>query len=323
MTKCDWSRALVLAIVLRAAVPSVAHAQSENQAAARVLFEEGRQLLKAGQYTAACPKLEAASRLYSSAGILLNLGDCYENIGRTASAWTEFGEAASVARRTNRPDDADEALRRQKALDPVLARVVIRVPHPVPGLKLERGGGVLAVAAWGAPLPVDPGSVEIRAEAPGYQPWSTSVVATAKQTLTVEVPALGALAAAPAVPPPPSPSVQVPAKDSPPAPPADRSHVLVGWLIGGGVAVGLGGGALMWVESRRTVDARTRHDPAAYDAAKTPWAIGLASAIGGGAAAATGAYLLMSSYGDERTAGVRAYAWVGASVAGVQLATRW
>lgn len=80
----------------------VARAQAQDQAAARALFEDGRRLLQNGKYEEACRRLEAASKLYASPGILLNLGDCYEKLGRSASAWTEFGEAAAVAARAQR-----------------------------------------------------------------------------------------------------------------------------------------------------------------------------------------------------------------------------
>src|SRR5262249_13453831 len=119
MTKCEGrSRTIAAAcLVAVSAIATGARAQSEDQAAARVLFDEGRRLLKAGQYADACPKLEAAKQLHISAGILLNLADCYEKLGRTASAWTQFGEAAAVAKRTNRGEDAQEARRRQAVLE--------------------------------------------------------------------------------------------------------------------------------------------------------------------------------------------------------------
>ena len=89
--------------------------------------------MKAGHYPEACPKLEAARKLYTSAGIFLNLADCHEKIGRVASAWTEFGEAAAVAKRTNRDDDAEEATRRQAALEPSLPRLTLRGGARGPG----------------------------------------------------------------------------------------------------------------------------------------------------------------------------------------------
>ena len=92
MTRCDPRRiplaaALVCAAAIVARAPA-ARAQAEDQAAARALFAEGRALMKASKYAEACPKLEAARKLFTSAGILLNLADCHEKIGRAASAWT-------------------------------------------------------------------------------------------------------------------------------------------------------------------------------------------------------------------------------------------
>src|SRR5262249_40173175 len=117
MTKCRrWPRthaaAARLSIALAAlAYAGTANAQAENEANARSLFNEAKKLMKGGQYADACPKLEAAARLYSSAGILLNLGDCYEKIGRTASAWAKFNDAQSVAGRTARGTEKEEASR--------------------------------------------------------------------------------------------------------------------------------------------------------------------------------------------------------------------
>src|SRR6202040_697588 len=110
---------------------------------ARALFNEARELMKAGQYDEACPKLEAATRLHEGSGLLLNLGDCYEHVGRTASAWTEFGEAASAAERQGRAVDQAEAQKRQAAIEPKLSRLAIRVNKEAPGLVVKRDGSAL------------------------------------------------------------------------------------------------------------------------------------------------------------------------------------
>jgi len=176
-----------------------AHAQAEDQAAARALFEEGRRLLREENYEAGCPKFEAARKLYPSAGTLLNLGDCYEHAGRTASAWTTFGEAVTVAGRTNRPDAIVQARAQQAALTPRLVRLAIRVARSVPGLVVRRDGLDVPQGAWGEAIPVDPGTHELRAEAAGYELWSQSiVVAGAGHTATVDIPELH-LIGAPAV----------------------------------------------------------------------------------------------------------------------------
>jgi serine/threonine-protein kinase len=153
------------------------------------LFNEARGLIGQGKFDQACPKLEAASKLYAGSGVLLNLGDCYEHLGRTASAWNEFGEAVSAAERAGRADDQAEAKRRQAALDPKLSKIVIHVAKASPGLVVKRDGTALDPAVWGIAIPVDPGAHTVTAEAVGRAPWSTSVnVVDPGKTVTVEVP---------------------------------------------------------------------------------------------------------------------------------------
>ena len=326
MTRCEARRislgaALVCAAAVSTRAPAV-RAQAEDQAAARALFAEGRVLMKAGQYAAACPKLEAARKLFTSAGILLNLADCHEKIGRTASAWTEFGEAAAVAKRTNRDDDAEEATRRQAALESALAHLTIRVAHAVPGLSVKRDGAPIAPAAWGAALPVDPGAHEIRAEAAGFEPWTGSAtVSTPGQVVTVDVPELHATLGATA---PAAGRVKpvlvtvVPSETSP------GDNVLPWALIGGGGAVAVGGVVLMLVEASHASDARTNHDPAAYDAAKTPWTVGLVGALAGVASAGVGVALLVTHPGESAPSGPAVSAWWGGgSGGGLRLAGSW
>jgi hypothetical protein len=218
MTTCDLvrPRAIALCAALAALLRvAPASAQAEDQASARALFNEARDLMKAGHYDEACPKLEAANKLYSASGVLLNLGDCYEHLGKTASAWTEFGEAAFAAERTGRAGDRAEALRRQGAIEPRLTRLTVRVSKDAPGLVVKRDGTALDRGAWGTAIPVDPGQHEVTAEAGGFVPWSGTVSATDPgQTAGIDVPELRpapAQAATIAPPPPHATSVAPPA----------------------------------------------------------------------------------------------------------------
>ena len=304
---------VALCTLTSSALPSRALAQAEDQAGARALFTDGKRLMKSGKYAEACPKLEAAQKLYSSAGILLNLGDCYEKIGRTASAWTRFGEAASVAARSNRSDDADEARRRQEALEPALVRLTIRVPSPVPGLVVSRDGVTLDEAIWGTTLPVDPGDHLVRAEAPGFEPWAASVSITKRgDTTTVKVPKLSATAVVGK----PSPE-RLPAEPNKPAAHAGGGgHGLaLGLVIGGGL-VGLGGGGVMIYERQKSINAKT---DAEYNAAQTPWKLGLLAAIAGGAAAAAGVVLLLVGGGDAEAHDAATTAWIAPGPGGIQI----
>jgi hypothetical protein len=170
---------------------AAAQPSAQDQATARALFNEARDLMKAGRYPEACGKLESASRLYEGSGLLLNLGDCYERVGRTASAWTEFGEAVTAAERAGRMDDIAEAQRRQTALEPKLARLVVRVTADAPGMVVRRDGSELARGAWGEAVPVDPGEHVVVAEAAGRTGWTGKTAVTEPGiTVIVEVPAL-------------------------------------------------------------------------------------------------------------------------------------
>jgi hypothetical protein len=184
--------ALALGAALAGATPrAAAQSSPQDQATARTLFNEARQLMKDGRYLEACPKLESASVLYVGPGLLLNLGDCYEHLGRTASAWTAFGESVTAAERAGRPEDIDEAHRRQSAVEAKLSRLVVRVQRDARGLVVRRDGADLARALWGEAVPLDPGEHTVTAEAPGLAPWKGSAsVLEAGKTVVITVPPL-------------------------------------------------------------------------------------------------------------------------------------
>ena len=279
------------------------------------------------QYAAACPKFEAANKLYKSAGILLNLGDCYEKTGQTVSSWTAFEEAISVAQRTDRPADVEEAQRRQIALEATLVRLAIRVSHAVPGLTVTRDGAVVSTYAWGKGLPVAPGTHEVRAEATGYEPWIASIAAsTPGEIITVDVPELRE-AVAVMSPGPSAPTMTIDTTPSSTGTSEPRKATLsrtLGWaLAGGGVVVGLAGTTLMATQAVRASHARDDHDPASYDAARTPWTIGLVAAIAGGVSSAGGVLLLTVAGRSRRTTGTGTSAWIGVGADGVRLAGTW
>lgn len=223
-----------------------AAAQGESTALAQSLFEEGRALMSAGNYAEACPKLEESQRLDPGGGTLLNLASCHEKQGRTATAWAEYNEAASIARRDGRTDREKEATARVQALEPLLRRANISVDAKNPAeLELTLDGRKLPRAAWGSAIPLDPGSHEIVASAPGRDAWKqTFELAKDGHTEAFDVPELAlAPEEAPVVAPPPEP--EPPRMEHPGE--ADRKPVSAGpplsaWIAGGVAVVGFGVG---------------------------------------------------------------------------------
>jgi len=184
---------------------------ASNRAAAEALFSQGRSLAASGKYAEACPKFEASQQLDPGLGTLLNLADCYEKVGKTASAWAEYREAIPLARAAGSKVREDLASERAKALESRLSMLTIRAlgGEDSAGLDIRRDGVPVLPAELGSPIPVDPGPHTIEATAPGKQKWSSTVQLSDAQKLEVAVPALAtassqasAAQAVPAKPPP-------------------------------------------------------------------------------------------------------------------------
>lgn len=185
------------------ASPRVARADGapEDRAAADALFTDARALMKRGHYAEACPKLVASQRLDPAIGTLLQLGYCYLNDGKTASAWASFNDAEAMARKANDRPRADDAARQAKALEPKLSKLTIEVPDRAAGLEVKRDGKPVDAALFGSAIPVDPGEHTVEATQPGKQPWSAKVtVASSAGTTLVKVPVLTAPLAEPGSP---------------------------------------------------------------------------------------------------------------------------
>ncbi len=162
-----------LAAAVLLAIPAVAAAQS---ASAEALFKEGRLLIKQGKLAAGCDKLAASEALESSVGTLLNLGDCREELGQTATAWAAFTKAEQTARREGADEKRRaEAAKRAAALEPKLTRFTIQLSGAPAGTVVKLNGDEVGPAVWNTALPVDPATYTISVEAPGFARWDGSV----------------------------------------------------------------------------------------------------------------------------------------------------
>ena len=195
------ARFCLFSLVLVSVWPAAAHAEPaaapaaaaapEIVSPARALFKEGRELIAQGDYKAACPKFEQSLALESGLGTQFNLADCWEHIGRTASAQALFIGAAASAKAAGQSEREQVLRERAAALEPRIPRLVIEVVDTNPKLVVKRGDLPLDSDAYGKAKAVDPGSYEIVAKAPGKKPWTKKVdVAAGSSIVTVEVPKL-------------------------------------------------------------------------------------------------------------------------------------
>jgi serine/threonine-protein kinase len=169
------------------------HARAEgasNKAAAEALFDEARKLMAEQQYVAACPKLEASQALDPGVGTLLNLADCYEKLGKTASAWAQFRETVSAAHKAGSSERERVARMRVQELEPKLSYLTIDTWRGQE-IKVSRDGVAIDAAVLGTAIPVDPGVHVIEASASGKRSWSTRVnVGALADRVSVSVPIL-------------------------------------------------------------------------------------------------------------------------------------
>ncbi|HKO48465.1 MAG TPA: hypothetical protein VJV79_12115, partial [Polyangiaceae bacterium] len=242
LTACSW--------------PVLARAQSGNAALAESLFREGKRLSGERKFAEACPKFAESYKLDPGLGTLLNLATCHESEGKPATAWAEFSEASSRARREGDTERAQLAEERVRALEPKLAHVSITLATgaAVPGLVIKFDTRELASAALGLPIAVDPGKHVLEASAPGKETSTQSFEMPSKPTtlaITVPVlkesasaaPATAAVAALPSpTPATPAPAVAPPAQqgtDSGSNTGAIVTGVTTGVLLTGAIVTGV------------------------------------------------------------------------------------
>ncbi|HEX2730068.1 MAG TPA: hypothetical protein VHM70_00630 [Polyangiaceae bacterium] len=215
---------------------------------ARNLFRQAQELLKAGQTGKACETFEQSLKLVAGAGTKFNLADCWERLGRTASAQALFVEVATATRDAGQVERSQAAQARADKLSAQLSQVRLQVNEEVDGETLTLDGKPLEHRAWTSPFAVDPGKHELHGEAPNKRPWSTLVdVPGGPSVVVIVAPKFEDSAPTAAA---PSPAPVEPTAVNPTEPPqlehgsGSGRHVLTYSLAGLGV-VGLAVGGTM------------------------------------------------------------------------------
>jgi hypothetical protein len=218
--------ALVLASLAAFAIPQIAHAQgADRKAQAEALIKEGNRLMGQKKYAGACPKFAESQRFVPKPETLLRLAACHEANGMYASAYNVLSKALVQARAEGKRQAIADVEKRRTAVEKKLARVKIVVSDAarVPGLDVKLDGAAVTSDAFGAPIPIDPGTHVVEATAPGRKPVQITVTAPRMaMVLEAVVPVLqdpnAPLTPTPAPAPPPAPP-KPPVVTAPPTPP--------------------------------------------------------------------------------------------------------
>src|SRR5271166_5757843 len=94
-----------------AAVPS------QDAEKAQTLLDEGRRLMVAHDFDAACPKLASSLSLDPAPATAITLATCYEDAGKLASAYDAFRQAEAAATAAKQKSRAAFASKKAAALE--------------------------------------------------------------------------------------------------------------------------------------------------------------------------------------------------------------
>jgi hypothetical protein len=174
---------------------AAAETPASDAARARALFREGRDLSFEERFDEARVKFAESEKLDPGAGTLLNLAYCYEKLGKSASAWALYRDAATMALAHGRNDWAEQAYQQADRLTESSPAVVVQVEpqKAIAAIEVSLDGAPVPPTAWGQHLPVSSGGHEVTARAPDTETWVATVEASEESGRVVTVPVLAPL----------------------------------------------------------------------------------------------------------------------------------
>jgi hypothetical protein len=317
-----------------------------DMANARALGVEGVELADRGDCTTAIDRLWRAESLYHAPTILGRLGECQVSLGKLVAGTETLQRVLRDPIGPKSPPAFVAAhARAQKVLDaalPKLGKLLIHVDSAqTPGLVVKVDGDAIPLAGLDVDRLTDPGSHQVEASAPGFrtalQPVALPEGSAAQVALKLEPDAAAAPAVAPTAPPPapaPAPAPAAAWNGGPAVPPAndEGAHPSklgpYALLATGGVGIVLGsifGGMALGKKSsldsachpKANCPAGSQSDIDGLNTDATIATVGFV--VGGVAAAAGGAWLIIGSQSKPKTTASRVvvHPWVGPTSAGV------
>jgi hypothetical protein len=215
-------------------------------AVAQGLYDAAKKLMAEGRYLEASAKLEESMRLDPGLGTQYQLADCYEHVGKTASAWAAYLQVAATAHGSGQAERERVARARAKALEAKVPHLVIVVPieSRMRDLEVKRDGTLVGPAQYDTMIPLDPGPHVVSASAHGKAFEERTSLTTDGATVKVVIPVLGVEPVIGASEPPVRPA-PIPRET-----PSDGSTQRTLGLITGGVGlVGIGIGTFFGIQS--------------------------------------------------------------------------
>ncbi|MDI3291503.1 hypothetical protein [Polyangium sp. 15x6] len=227
--KVAWAFALGVALALGAPAALAKEPSKAEVQLAKDMVTDAVVEVKAGRCADAIPMLEQAIAIHETAEAFLALGECQAVTGklRAAVATWKHGEEIAEAQKDKARREAIE--KKRKEIESRIPTVRLQLPAGVSGIVVTIDGQAVPESSLGAPVPVDPGTHQIEAKAPGREAFSTKIEAEDEAKLTVEIKLSGGTNAGPT------------------GPKVIDAVPLGTWIAGGAAVALLGGGVAAYL----------------------------------------------------------------------------
>lgn len=186
-------RPKIVALFLCSLLATPAFAATENEQAAQAAFDEALKLMKLKRYAEACSHLARSQELDPAMGTQFRLAECYEKLGRFASAYDQYMAVADAAKSDKQIKRESVARSRAATIENKVARLTIDISPSVAALKgveIRRDGLAVPKSSWGQPVTVDLGDHVVTVSAPNRTPFERKFWADAQSKLVISVAAL-------------------------------------------------------------------------------------------------------------------------------------
>jgi len=162
----------------------------DKEKEAQAAFVEAMKLMGTKRYAEACEKFARSQELDPGMGTQFRLAECYEKLGRLASAYEQYTAVAEAAKGAKKKERELVARRRASSLEAQVAKLTIDIAPTVAamrGLEVRRDGALVPKDLWGSSIPVDSGDHLVTVTAPGKQTFERKVWAEGAAKLLVSV----------------------------------------------------------------------------------------------------------------------------------------
>ncbi len=251
---------LIGALLLGAMAPAAAQAnekaieaaQATDAAHARELFKQALALQASGDFQAALLALQQVATFRLTPQVRYNIALCQEKLGKLADAFQNYRTCVAEAREIKAQDVATAASTAFARVEKLVPYLQVLLPETVPGATITLDGDELRPDALANPIPLNPGTHVIDAQAPGFEPFHSEVTLEPGASKGIEI--TWARETKPTETAATRPADEGPSPSSPSMSSSKQALRTGAWISGGVAVVSFAAAAVMYARRSSSID---------------------------------------------------------------------